>query len=684
MKYWWSAPIGAVALLAVGQLHAQKAPEGPSRTFGPADVFGLRWASDPQIRPDGGQVVYVRQANSVMSDKAESSIWLVDSASGVQSPIGVAGARSPRWSPDGRRLAFVAGAEGAPPQLYVQWLASGEIAKVAELPRSPGQIAWSPDGARIAFTLFTPDPGAVLGSPVTKPEGAHWAEPLKIIDQLAYRADGAGYLKPGYRHIFVVSADGGSPRQLTFGAFDDGGRISWSPDGRAILFSADRAPGWQHRAEQSDIWRVNVDDAVLTQVLHGTGPTADPALSPDGAKLAYVGYVNLHKPYQDARLFVADANGADARPLTEALDRGVSAPHWSADGKSVYVQFADHGVTKIGRVSLSGDVTTVATGLVGEELDRPYAGGEYSLAKTGAVAFTQGDWDRPADVAVSTSGGARRLTRLNDDLMQGKSLAQVTPLRVMSAFDKQPIDAWMVTPPSFDATHKYPLILEIHGGPYAAYGPAWSSEDQLYAAAGYIVVYANPRGSTSYGQAFADGIAANYPGHDYDDLMSVVDAAVAKGSVDPNNLFVTGGSGGGLLTAWTVGKTDRFKAAASQKPVINWTSFGLTTDMYLVATGYWFNRPPWEDQAAYWSHSPLSLIGNVKTPTLVLVGEEDHRTPPSEAEQLYQALQIANVPTVLIRVPGASHGGFAERPSQLDAENAAILAWFGRFRTGSH
>ena len=672
---------GLIALFGAAAASAGPSAESPAPTFRPIDVFGLRWASDPQIRPDGGAVAFVRQANSIMSDRAEPSIWLVDTATGALSPVSqAAAARSPRWSPDGKRLAYVASADGGPPQLYVRWMATGEVARVAELSQAPSRIAWSPDGRRIAFTMLVPDPGATLGAPLARPEGAKWAEPLKVIDRLSFRADGAGYLKPGYRHLFVVSADGGSPRQLTFGGFDDGGALSWSADGRSILFSADRAPGWQHRAQHADIWRVGVDDAAMTEVIHGTGPASDPALSPDGAKIAFVGFTDTHKPYQDARLYVADAGGGGVHALTETLDRSVSTPRWAADGKSLYVQFTDHGVTKVARVSLDGRATTVAGGLVAAELDRPYAGGEYSVSRTGAVAFTQGDWDRPPDVAVASGGTAHRLTRLNDDLFEGKTLSKVTPLAVVSAFDKQPIDAWMVTPPNFDAARKYPTILEIHGGPYAAYGPAWSSEDQLYAAAGYVVIYANPRGSTSYGQAFADGIQANYPGHDYDDLMSVVDAAIAKGFVDPNNLFVTGGSGGGLLTAWIVGKTDRFKAAASQKPVIDWASWSLTTDIYLVATGYWFAKPPWQDQANYWSHSPLSLVGSVKTPTLVMVGEEDHRTPPSEAEQYYQALQVANVPTTLIRVPGASHGGFAERPSQLTAENAAILAWFGRYR----
>jgi dipeptidyl aminopeptidase/acylaminoacyl peptidase len=259
----------------------------------------------------------------------------------------------------------------------------------------------------------------------------------------------------------------------------------------------------------------------------------------------------------------------------------------------------------------------------------------------------------------------------------------VQKLPVGSSYDKRPIDAWMVTPPDFDPAKRYPMILEIHGGPFAAYGPQFSTDDQLYSSAGYVVLYTNPRGSTSYGEEFANQIDKAYPGHDYDDLMSAVDAAIASGHVDPNNLYVTGGSGGGVLTAWIVGKTDRFRAAATQKPVIDWASFGLTSDIATFLSPYWFAKKPWEDPTGYWARSPLSLVGNVKTPTLVVVGAEDYRTPDSEAEQYYEALQLRGVPTAFVKVPGASHGGIAARPSQAAAKASAILAWFDRYRTGS-
>jgi dipeptidyl aminopeptidase/acylaminoacyl peptidase len=405
-------------------------------------------------------------------------------------------------------------------------------------------------------------------------------------------------------------------------------------------------------------------------------------VSPDGKRVAYVGYDDARRRgYENQRLYVMDADGGNSLVLTGDFDRSVASPNWSADGRSIYVLFDDHGTSKVARVGLDGKRTVVAQGLMGSDFDRPYSGGDYSLARNGTLAVTMGDSTRPADLALVQSGGLKPLTNLNGDLLSGKTLATAQPMVVPSSFDQKPIEAWLLTPPNFDPAKRYPLVLEIHGGPFAAYGPNFSAVDQLYAAAGYLVVYANPRGSTSYGEAFANEIDRNYPSHDYDDLMSVVDAVIAKGSVDTNRLYVTGGSGGGALTAWIVGKTNRFAAAATQKPVINWASQVLTTDGYAFMGPYWFGKAPWEDPQGYWARSPLSLVGNVKTPTMVVVGENDLRTPSSEAEQYYAALQLRSVPTALVKLPGASHGGYASRPSQSAATTAAIIAWFEKYKT---
>ena len=680
------ASVLCLAGLLAGPAKAQVRPEpeavGPTRMFTPRDIFGLQQAGDLQASPDGRRIAYVRSGYDIMTDRARRSVWLVDAVTGAQTPLAAGAASSPRWSPDGARIAYVSSEDGGRPQLFVRWLATGVSARITDLPEVPSAMSWSPDGHAIAFSMFQPDDPATLGAPLKKPEGAKWADPLKVVAQVHYREDGEGALRPGYAHVFVVSAEGGSPRQLTFGDFDDGGRLSWTPDGRAVLFSSDHGPN-RDREGDSEVFRVTVDGA-LTQLTHRRGPDTEPAVSPDGRLVAYTGYDDKLKGYTNARLSVMSADGSGSRVLTAGLDRSVSHPVWAADGRSIYVDYVDRGDTKVARVGLDGSVATVASGITGGALDRPYSGGDFSVSRSGLIAVTAGDGEHPADVAVVGPGGrVRKLTDLNAGLFEGKTLGHVTAHTVKSSADGLPIDYWMVTPPGYDPKKTYPTILEIHGGPFASYASAWSDDDQLYAAHGYVVLYANPRGSTSYGDDFANRIHHDYPSHDYDDLMSVVDDAAAHGPVDPGQLFVTGGSGGGLLTAWIVGKTDRFKAAAAQKPVINWTSEVLSTDGYTFMAKYWFGAMPWEDPQQYWRRSPLSLVGAVKTPTLVVVGEQDHRTPPGEAEQYYDALQIRGVPTRLIYVPGASHETLAERPSQSAAKTAAILAWFDRYRSAA-
>ena len=677
----------AILLAAAGlPLPASAAPaSGPSHYLTGADLFNIEWASDPEISPDGRTIAYVRDSNDIMNDNVRRSIWLIDVATGQQRPLlaGPGSYFSPRWSPDGTRLAYVA-AEGASPQLFVRWMGSGESARITGLPTSPSGIAWSPDGRRIAYSMLVPDEPMRLGKAPEKPEGAKWADPLQVIDKVTYRFDAAGYLKAGYRQIFWVPADGGAPTQLTFGATNAGNRLSWSPDGRSILFSANLSPDWQRASLiQSDVYRVSIDGGAPVALTNREGPDDSPAVSPDGRQIAWVGFDDKHLGYQDRRLNVMNLDGSAKRVLTANLDRSVSSPAWSGDGRSIYVQVEDQGVNKVERVGLDGSVRVIASDMGFSELDRPYAGGDFSVSRNGVVALTSGDPLHPNQVAVASGNGERRLTHLSASLLDSKVLAQVQKLPVSSEFDKRPIDAWMVTPPDFDPAKKYPMILEIHGGPYSAYGPQFSTDDQLYAAHGYVVVYSNPRGSTSYGEEFANGIEKAYPGHDYDDLMSVADAAIASGHIDANNLFVTGGSGGGVLTAWIVGKTNRFRAAATQKPVIDWASWGLTADIATLVSPYWFAKKPWEDPMGYWNRSPLSLVGNVKTPTLVVVGSEDYRTPDSEAEQYYEALQLRGIPTALVKVPGASHETLTDRPSQSAAKASAILAWFDKYRTNA-
>jgi len=680
MRHWTVLAATLLATAAPATIAgAQSSDDPPSTILTGADLFNFSVASDPQISPDGRQIAYVRMTADPMKDRMVPSIWLIDVASGQQRPLvtGPGSPSNPVWSPDGKRLAYVSSVEGGAPQLYVRWMDRGDSVRVTGLPDSPSAMAWSPDGRQLAYVMRVPGEAPKLGSAPPKPEGAQWGAPLQVIDKVTYRADGAGYLQAGYDHIFLVDADGGAPRRLTSGSFDHEGPLSWTPDGRSLLFSANLKPHWEINVADSEIYSLNVDGGQPVALTRRNGPDQSPRVSPDGRLIAFTGYDDRGKGYEQNHLYVMNRDGSGVRELASGLDRSIDSLDFA--GGSLVVGYEEAGGYKVSRVGLDGRVTTLATGAVGSGLDRPYAGGSWSVAREGTVAFTSGNVASPADVSVARGGSARRLTRLNELWLGGKRLGEVRAFTA-KAPDGGTVPSWLVLPPTYQPGTKVPMILEIHGGPYSSYGPNFSTDDQLYAAAGYAVLYTNPRGSTGYGQRFADEIEKTYPATNYDDLMAAVDGAIAQGVADPDNLFVTGGSGGGVLTAWLVGKTNRFRAAASQKPVINWTSMALTADGVPFFARYWMGKLPWQDPQGYWARSPLSLVGNVKTPTLVVVGSEDYRTPVSEAEQYYAALKLAGVPTTLVKVPGASHGGIASRPSQSAAKASAILAWFDRYR----
>ncbi len=675
-------PVPALAQDNAASAQPPAAPSpAPSRLFDASDLFGLEVGTDPQISPDGARVAYVRRSGDIMTDRMRPTIWLIDTASGSQAPLvaGPGSHLSPRWSPDGTRIAYISTAEGGGAQLYVRWLASGQSVRVTGLPESPSSIAWSPDGRQLAYVMQVPSDAPRLGRTPPRPEGAQWAEPLQQITAIRYRADGEGIVRPGFRHLFVVPADGGAPRKLTDGDFHHDGPIAWSPDSRNIYISANRMPDADRNPAESDIHTVNVPSASIRRLTTRSGPDGSPSVSPDGRQIAYLGYDDRDYGYTVGTLYVMNADGSGSRVLTANLDREVGSPVWAADGRSIYFSHDQSGTVSVARVGLDGRIATIVEGLTGGTLDRPYAGGDFSVARDGTIAFTRGSATTPSEIAVSRNGNARQLTRLNEDLLGHKQMGQVVAFDTPSSHDGRNIQSWLTLPPGHREGQRHPLILEIHGGPWQAYGPNFATDNQLFAAAGYAVLSVNPRGSTSYGQDFADLIHRAYPGNDYDDLISAVDRAIALGYVDPDQLYVTGGSGGGVLSSWIIGRNNRFRAAAVQKPVINWTSFALTSDGSPAYSRYWMGAFPWEDQAGYWARSPLSQVGNIATPALVIVGIEDNRTPSSEAEQLYNALQLRGVPTALIRIPGATHN-LVGRPSQNAARVSAILDWFGRYR----
>jgi acylaminoacyl-peptidase len=610
----------------------------------------------------------------VMTDRTRGRLWSLDIDGGHHRPLtsGDASEGSPRWSPDGTRLLYVAGGEGTP-QLWVRYMDSGQIARLTQLTRAPGGLSWSPDGRSIAFTMTVPEKSEPFVKPPAKPDGATWADPPRVITKMLYRSDGSGFREDAHRQIFLLSAEGGTPRQITDGPYDHGAPV-WTPDGMKLIFSANRREDRDDQPRNSELYAVPAAGGDTRQLTDRYGPDNSPAVSRDGKWLAWTGYDDRHQGYQRNRLYIMKIDGSGRREIAADFDRNIRSPRWAADGKSIFFQFNDHGNGKIGRASLGGRIEELASDR-GGSIGRPYGGGTYTLSNNDRFAYSWTRPDAPAEVAVGGVDPSGRLTHLNDDLLPNRDLAAVEEIWFESSHDGRRVQGWLATPPGFDASKKYPLILEIHGGPFADYGDRFSAEVQLYAAAGYLVLYINPRGSSSYGEEFGNLIHHAYPGYDYDDLMSGVDAVISRGIVDENRLFVTGGSGGGVLTAWIVGKTDRFRAAVVAKPVIHWTSFVLTADMYNVFWKYWFPGPPWEHLEHYWNRSPLSLVGNVTTPTMLLSGDADWRTPISESEQYYQALQLRGVDSALVRIPGASHG-IASRPSRLIAKVAHILKWF--------
>jgi dipeptidyl aminopeptidase/acylaminoacyl peptidase len=649
--------------------------------FSAEDVFRLNYASDPQVSPSGSFIVYTHNFMDIMEDRRRSNLWRIDTDGTNARPIttGAVNDRGARISPRGKRVAYLS-SDDKGTQIFVRWLAGGESLQLTRGAGTPGNLAWSPDGNWLAFTMFVPKAPATMGSLPPAPKGAKWADKPIIVERSVFRMDGRGKLPVGFTHVFLVPVSGGPVRQLSSDDFNHNGGISWARDSRNLYFSGNRHENWELDTANSDIYRVGVDGGEITTITTRQGPDGSVTVSPDGKKLAWIGYDDQRLSYQLNRLYVMATDGSKQRELLPDLDRSITNARWASNGKGLYVQYDEQGETLLAYVSLAGKLNVISRELGGLSLSRPYTGAAFAAGGKNTYAFTRGDAHSPADISVgrgSGSGKQKRLTYLNDNLLPHRQLAPVEALWLKSSHDERDIQAWVAKPPNFDPQKKYPLLLEIHGGPATAYGAHFAAEVQLYAAAGYVVVYANPRGSTSYGEEFALEIHHNYPSEDYDDLMSAVDAVVAQGSIDTDQLYVTGGSGGGVLTAWVVGKTDRFRAAVVAKPVINWASFVLSADLPPFFAQYWFPKMPWEDPMDYWRRSPLSLVGNVSTPTMLMVGEADWRTPAWESEQYYQALKLRGIDTALVRIPGASHS-LARRPSQMIAKVAAILEWFQR------
>jgi acylaminoacyl-peptidase len=648
----------------------------------PDTLWDWRTATEPQISPDGRSVVYVIGWSDRMNDAMYSNLRIVNADGKQLRPLTQGAFRdsSPRWSPDGTRLAYLSNRSGRR-QIHVRWMDTGQEARITDLQHSPSNITWSPDGASIAFTRRVPGKPSWLVKMPGRPAGAKWADPPIVVTELRWRSDGGGILRPGKTHVFVVPVTGGTPRQVTSGDYDHGRRsgLAWTPDGRSILVSAQRIPDAEYSLEGDDIYAFNLAGGAVRQLTTRKGPDTNPTPSPDGKKIAYVGYDFKHQSYTVRHLYVMDSDGTDPRPLPDSLDRDVSSPRWSADSKTIYFTADDRGATYVYSVTTDGKLRQLSKTrhrCTGYGLPRAF-----SVAANGRVAAMCSTPKEPYDIITFTLDRPNEVTRLsavNESLLADRAIGDVEEITYKS-FDGRPIHGWIIKPPGFDPSKKYPLVLEIHGGPHYMYGVEFNHELQSFAGRGFVVLYTNPRGSTGYGEEFGNIIHMKYPGDDYKDLMAGVDVMLAKGYVDPKKLCVTGGSGGGLLTAWTIGQTDRFAAAVSQFPVTNWiTQVGTADNGYRHAAS-WMKAMPWEKPQQYIDHSPIFLAGNFKTPTMVITGEADYRTPIAESEELYFALKARKVDSVLVRIPDEPHGMRGAHPSHRVAKLEHILAWLEKY-----
>ena len=651
--------------------------------FEPMDVFDLEWASDPRVSPDGKTVVYVRKSNDIMKDRERSNLWQVSVDGTNHRPLysGLNNIRSPRWSPNGEKLAFISNETGSQ-QIHVRWIDNGETALISQLRASPSNLSWSPDGKWFAFTMNVKAPSETIAEPREKPEGASWAKGPITVTTTQYQYDGQGIVAPAYRHVFIVPADGGTARQLTRGNFNHYGSLAWSSDSKHIFFSAYRSDDWELVSDEADIYSVSIISSKIKQITNQPGAERSPVISPNGQYIAFTKEERRPLAYSPDQIAIMDLDGKNIRILSEDLDGDGNNLMWASDSKSIYYAYDERGIRKIGRATIKGKLSSVIAGLGGTTIGRPYLSGGFH-ALNNIIAFTHGTSDRPANVAMIIDDQIKILTNLNEDILAHRELGTVNEIKYQSSFDGQEIQGWYITPPDFDPAKKYPLILEIHGGPHLAYGPYFSAELQIMAAAGYIVFYDNYRGSLSYGEDFALLLQYKYSSkEDFADHMSGIDSLIELGFVDDTNLFIAGGSAGGIATAYAVGLTDRFNAAVAAKPVINWLSKPLTADSMVGQIYHQFPGPPWEHLEHYWKRSPLSLMGNVTTPTMLLTGEDDRRTPISETEQFYQALRLRGIDSAMVRLPDTSHG-IASRPSRLITKVDHILAWFERYKTNN-
>lgn len=667
--------VGTAFLLAIVGLTAATAD-----TIKPEIYMNWERVTGAQLSPDGSQVLYVRSRVDQMKDKWSSEIWLMN-ADGSKNRFLVKGSGM-RWSPNGDRVAYVAKADDDTTQIFVRWMDDeGAVSQLTYGQNPPKMIRWSPDGNSIAFRSRVPASSDWTVSIAEPPKGATWTKDVTVIDSLHYRQDRVGAIT-GFDHLFMVPSDGGTARQLTEGRWHTVSRFSgmvgnaayaFTPDGSAIIFDGNGPEGDVVETKyNSQIFKLTIADGEITQLTKADGYWSSPAISPDGKTIVYSGKVDVISTYGTDEVRAINADGSGERMISNDLPAGAGDFMFSRRSDRVYFAVRTRGESQVMRLRLNGRMEAITEGAHMITLDSMTAAGKF------VGRYRDATTDFNLAIGDVGDGELTQLTALNADVMAGITPAALEEIWYDSSDDTK-VQGWVMTPPNFDASKKYPMLLYIHGGPHGMYGVNFNFLWQALAAKGYVVVYTNPRGSVGYGSDFANAIDNRYPGRrDFDDLMAGVDTVVNRGYIDESQMYVAGCSGGGVLTTWVVGNTDRFAGAAALCPVINWISFAGTADIVAWANKR-FRTPWWEDPELWMKHSPLSRAPYIKTPTLFMTGDKDLRTPLAQAEEMYTALRVVGTPTKLVVIHGEYHGT-TSIPSNMLRTIAVLDKWFKEWK----
>ena len=671
---WFLFVVLICAAVQSAGLRADPADGSPAKGRLTVDhLFRLGTVSEPRLSPDGDWIAYTVARDDLEEDEARSRVWMVPAKGGEAQPLTVDDESSshPRWSPDGRHLAFLSGRDDAPAQVWRLSRNGGEAVQITDTPQAVEAFEWSPDSTRLLLLLRDP----TAAERAAHEQGDDYEEdtpPPWVIDRQQFKLDNEGYLDRRRRHVYTLDLDSGALTQLTHGDYD-AEEPAWSPDGTRIAFTSNRSadPDGNYN---TDIWVVSADSRAAPQdparVTTGEGPDTSPAWSPDGRLIAHTSVTDpAAMLYATAHLAVSSATGGETRVLTEALDRMVSQPQFAADGRQVWFLLEDSGEQNLARIRPGGG-----------KIERVVAGRDvvydYHVGGRGQVAALVSRPQLPPEVFLLDGSKLAQRSFVNRDVLEAVTLGDVVDVAFTSA-DGTPIEGFVIKPAGFVEGRRYPAILDIHGGPQSQYDFSFSFEAQLYAANGYLVIHPNPRGSTGYGQSFCRAIWQDWGGPDFEDVMAAVDDAVARGWADPDRLAVMGWSYGGILTNHVITKTDRFKAAIT----------GASEVLYVVNYGHdqyqrWWEQElglPWqpEARAIYERMSPFNRVEAIVTPTLVMGGEADWNVPIINSEQLYLALKRLGVDTQLVVYPGEHHT--LAMPSYKKDLYQRYLGWLARY-----